>query len=332
MNHRVAILFAGLGLLGVAALAGACSSGSSGGGVSGADASLPETDATVTVESGADAADAGVPDQDVGVDATPIVDAGGPEVKANCSPINSACDIVLQNCNPKNGQPQECVDTGSGTACVPIGTSQHLPRGHACCPNPSKGANPCGAGLQCIGAPDDPCSSDAGLTGRCAPACCDDDVCGKSDPEGFSGRCDLSIVDNANSELFKVCDYNPPCKPFHVEACPSGFTCVVQDKFGTSSCVGIYAVTDAGSTSTGLPEKTPCNSLNACADGLLCVGPPDGGSTCQWACLTPNSNPPFDAGALRDASAGNGGCPSGEACIVSFDPGALPVWLSVCSP
>jgi hypothetical protein len=325
LRKRLSVLIAIASASAASAAVAACSSSSKTGFD---DSDSGGSDATVEA-SGQDSATSDGP----GTDSTPIDDAGGPEVKGGCSPINTACDRVLQNC----GAGKECVesqlpDGGFGTVCVSTTSSQHLPKGHSCCPNGSKGPDQCGAGLQCIGLPDDPCAADASLTGRCAPACCEDDICGKSDPEGFAGRCTLNIVSQANQDLYQVCDYNQPCKPFHVQSCPQGFTCILEDKFGTSSCVPIFNPIDGGGgTSTGRGERAPCDSLNSCADGLLCVGPPDAGATCTWLCLTPNSNPPFDAGALRDAGAGYGGCPGGEKCIISFDQNDLPIWISACN-
>jgi hypothetical protein len=212
-----------------------------------------------------------------------------------------------------------------------VGNAQHLPKGHACCPNFAKGADQCGQGLQCIGLPDDPCAADASLTGRCTPACCADDICGKSDPEGFAGRCTLNIVNVSNQDLYQVCEYNQICKPFHVQPCPQGFTCIIEDQYGTASCVPIFNPSDGGGgTSVGRGEGQACDSLNSCGDGLLCLGPPDGGSTCTWLCLTPGSNPPFDAGALRDAGAGYGGCPPAEQCRGQITGNDIPIWVSFC--
>ena len=252
---------------------------------------------------------------------TPPPDAG-PRIEAGCSPINTKCDIVLQNCPPD----QECASVSdTATDCVPLGSSQRLPLGHSCCPSASQ--NPCARGLHCVGLPDDKCQSDAGLTGRCTPACCADDVCGKSDPEGFAGRCALTIVSQGGKPLYDVCDYNQPCKPFHLQPCPAGFTCLVEDKFGTASCILI----DNAGSSTGLGEGQPCDTGNSCADGMRCLDTlPDGGFGCTWLCLTPNSNPPFDAGALRDAGAGYGGCPSGDRCLDSLNPDDFPIWMSAC--
>src|SRR5215471_14427162 len=74
-----------------------------------------------------------------GLDAPPIDDGGGPTFEGGCSPINTACDRVLQNCAPG----QQCVeqplpDGGYGTQCVSTTASQHLPKGHSCCPNFAK--------------------------------------------------------------------------------------------------------------------------------------------------------------------------------------------------
>jgi hypothetical protein len=325
LRNRLAIVIAIASASGASSILASCSTSSksgfeepdSGGG----------TDATVE----AAGEDATKPDAG-GTDGPPVDDAGGPKVEGGCSPVNTQCDRVLQNC----GAGQQCVemvlaDGGYGTQCVSTSSSQRLPKGHSCCPNQEKGPDPCGQGLECIGLPDDPCAADASLTGRCTPACCADDICGKSDPEGFAGRCTLNIVTQSRDVLYKVCEYNQICKPFHVQqTCPQGFTCILEDKFGTASCVPIFNPTDGGGTSVGLGEGALCDSLNSCADGLLCIGPAGGNSTCQWLCLTPNSNPPFDAGALRDGAAGYGGCPAGESCVQPLDTTQFPVWISAC--
>jgi hypothetical protein len=317
--HRVAISISAAALA-AGGLAGvACSSSSPRGFVDDAGSDVTTIDSAVPV-------DAFVADQ--GTETAPPFDAG-PKVEGGCSPINTACDIVTQNCPA--GKECQSASGSNGTQCVDIAPSRHLPRGHACCSSDTAGQDQCAPGLHCIG-PSTPCTSDAGLAGRCSPACCANDVCGISDPEGFPGRCDLSIVDNAGKEQFKVCDYDPPCKPFHVQACPANFTCIIEDQFGTSSCVGIYApIGDGGTLPNGYTEGAACDSANGCGDGMLCLGPPDGGSTCSWLCLTPNSNPPFDAGALRDAGPGYGGCPVGERCVGSIT-GPIPLWVSFCTP
>ncbi len=249
---------------------------------------------------------------------------GAMAIEGGCSAINSACDIVLQNC-PSG---QECAAAGdAGTACIDDVATRHLPKGHACCASAKD--DPCGPGLHCIG-PRNDCTGDAGASGRCTPACCADDVCGKSDPEGFAGRCDLSIVDGKGKGRFKVCDYDPPCRPFHLQSCPTNFTCVTQDQYGTSSCIGIYAPIDGGVIPTGYTEGMPCDTSNGCADGLACLGAGDAGAACKWLCLEPNANPPFDAGAARDGGPGYGGCPAAEKCQGTIT--GMPLWLLFCTP
>jgi hypothetical protein len=311
-THRAATLLACVALAGGATAFSACSSSSSQGFAddAGVDATHPPIDAPVDV----------APDR---VEAAAPFDAAIP-IEGGCSPINGACDIVLQNC-PAN---KECASAAeAGTACVAIAPTRHLPRGHVCCASATD--DPCGPGLHCIG-PRNDCNGDAGASGRCSPACCADDVCGTSDPEGFAGRCDLSIVDGTGKERFKVCDYDPPCRPFHLESCPTNFTCVTQDQYGTSSCIGIYAPTDSGTIPTGYTEGMPCDTSNGCADGLACLGAGDAGSTCKWLCLEPNSNPPFDAGPARDGGPGYGGCPAAEKCQGTIT--GLPLWLLFCTP
>ena len=312
--RRPAMLVCVVAVMGAAGAFSACSSARphEGFSVDAGEGGTTLTDAQV------DAAPDAAPDGGPGFDAALAVEGG-------CSPANTACDLVLQNC-PSG---QECATAGdAGTACVLLASTRHLPKGHACCA--SAADDPCAAGLHCIG-PRNDCTGDAGLSGRCTPACCADDVCGKSDPEGFAGRCALSIVDGKGTERFKVCDYDPPCRPFHLLSCPSpSFTCVTQDQYGTSSCIGIYAPVDGGTLPNGYTEGMPCDTSNGCADGLACLGGADGGATCKWLCLEPNANPPFDAGPARDGGPGRGGCPAGEKCQGTIT--GNPLWLLFCTP
>jgi hypothetical protein len=314
MARRLALAAAIMGTSVAGAGLAACSSSDD---VAGGAADASTSD--VTLDGGA-AADTARPDV-VEERPAPLPD-GGPHIEGGCSPINTKCDVVLQNC-PAD---QQCISVSdTETNCVALGSAQHLPLGHACCPTASP--DQCARGLTCVGLPDDKCQSDAGVTGRCTPACCADDVCGKSDPEGFAGRCALTIVSQDGKPLYDVCDYNQPCKPFHLQSCPAGFTCLVEDKFGTASCILI----DHNGTSTGLGEGQACESGNSCADGMRCLDTlPDGGFGCTYLCLTPNSNPPFDAGALRDAPAGYGGCPTGERCLDPLSLDDFPIWMSAC--
>lgn len=242
----------------------------------------------------------------------------------NCTAVKGPCDLVVQDCpNDAKGNAQECVVTGSGTSytttCVPVQASQTLPMGRACCP-PTQDApqNPCLPGLTCVG---QPCQDGGPPTGRCTPACCkgDDQSCGKSDPEGIAGACDIALFDTkTDTELHNVCSYRERCKPFGVEPCKPGQLCLVEDKLGSASCL----------TSFGKQNGEPCKFANDCADGLICVGSGDAGA-CRWMCVTPNSIPPFDASA--DDPVGHGGCPAGEGCNITFDKDTAPGWLSACS-
>jgi hypothetical protein len=245
-----------------------------------------------------------------------------------------ACDLVLQDCPTAGGKPQECAvvqaaDGGLTTACQLVEASQHLGKGHGCCPSTS--SNPCGAGLECIG--DQNASCDAGvLPGRCSPHCCggdagDDSLCGASDPEGIAGHCDLEIS-YGSAPVFTACSYDAVCKPFHISPCPSGSTCIIKDTSGTAGCYPIYNP-DGGPAST---EGQPCAAANSCADGLVCLGSGSVG-TCTMLCLTPGSKPNFDAGAL-DGGPYYGGCSAGKSCkgtVVGADGGAaFPPWISIC--
>jgi hypothetical protein len=240
----------------------------------------------------------------------------------NCTVVKGACDLVVQDCpTDAKGKAQECVVTGAGAAakteCIAVQSSQQLPQGHACCP--SSAGNPCLPGLTCVGSA---CVDGGPQTGRCTPACCkgDDPSCGKSDPEGISGACDI-ILYSGDTEVHQVCSYRERCKPFNVEKCRSGDGCIVEDKLGTSSCV----------SSQGKLLGQPCGFANDCDDGLMCIGGGDAG-VCRMMCLTPGAVHPFDAG-VEEGGAGAGGCPSatcnGQPCC-AIGVTDLPAWLSFC--
>lgn len=261
-----------------------------------------DADATTVGEGGADA----------GKDALVVKPEAGRDAGGHCSPAKGACDIVLQDCPPQ----QECVVDNDGKAfCQPVQSSQQLPLGRACCP--SGAANPCLPGLTCVG---NECSDGGPMTGRCSPACCkgDDQACGKSDPEGISGACDLTLVDPATaSPLYDVCTYRRLCKPFKIEPCGPGETCLVEDAVGSSSCV----------TSAGKTNRQPCSFGNECADGLICLGGADAG-TCHTVCLFPGAVHPFDAG-VEQGGPGKGGCPANEKCDIRIMD--TPSWFAACS-
>lgn len=251
--------------------------------------------------------------------APPPVEAG---VDApGCSAVTGACDIVRQDCpNDPEGQPQECVVTRVGgvlrTRCAGVKPSQTLPKGRGCCPGE---ANPCLPGLTCVGAP---CVDGGAPTGRCTPACCpgDDRACGRSDPEGIAGACDIGLLVD-QTEAHNVCSYRERCKPFEQEPCAGDRLCLVEDKAGTAGCI----------TSFGKKVGEECRFANECADGLMCQGASgDGGAgRCRIVCLTPYAVHPFDA-SVEEAGVYAGGCPRGEWCRVGpfVD---RPAWLSLCT-
>lgn len=266
-------------------------------------------------DAGADAGDATAQGDapDAARDAAlPPADAGREAGGRQCSPVKGTCDIVLQDCPPQ----EECVVRGSSTACVLVATSQQLPIGRGCCPNAPR--NPCLPGLTCVG---NACvDGGATTTGRCSPACCqgDDLACGKSDPEGISGTCDLVLVSPGTTDpLYYVCTYRQRCKPFELEPCKPGETCIVEDAVGTASCVDSF----------GKTNRQPCTFGNECADGLVCLGAADA-AVCHFACLLPGSTPPFDA-SVQDAGPGTGGCAPGELCSIRLKD--KPVWLGACA-
>jgi hypothetical protein len=157
------------------------------------------------------------------------------------------------------------------------------------------------------------------MTGRCSPACCKgaDQACGKSDPEGISGACDLTLIDpDSKQPLYDVCTYRQRCKPFKIEPCGPGETCLVEDAVGTSACV----------TSAGKGNRQPCGAANDCADGFVCLTSGDAG-VCHSTCLFPGSAHPFDA-SVEKGGPGMGGCPAGESCEIHVT--GLPSWFAAC--
>ena len=256
-----------------------------------------------------------VPDAGKDSPATPP-EAGGKD-GGHCTPIKGPCDVVLQDCPDDKGKKRECVAAGATTTqCVPVQGSQQLGMGRSCCSNNPSG-NTCLPGLTCVG---NPCEDGGPPTGRCSPACCEGDnqACGKSDPEGIAGACDLTLVDSTSKKpLFQVCTYRERCKPFQQEPCKAGQICLTEDKAGTASCLG----------SDGKTNRQSCMFANECADGYICAGAGDAG-ICRTVCLLPNTVSPFDAG-LEEAGALKGGCPVNEGCRLGFT--NLPAWYGACA-
>lgn len=241
------------------------------------------------------------------------VDAGDASdgSRGRCSPVQGpACDLVLQDCAAGS----ECivVDSASGptTGCVPKGTG-NLPAGAKCCPDQE---NPCAGGLLCVGA----CSGGE-QTGRCTPRCCpgDDGICGSSS-EGYPGACELSIVDQGQP-LYHVCAYKPACKPFKIQPCAAGQTCLLHTDNANYRCSGI-------SNPPANPAGQPCSLGDECEDGLACLGP-QGAALCRYLCYRDGGTPPFDPSAIRNEP-GRGGCPGGGACSGSIT--GAPSYLGFC--
>jgi len=255
---------------------------------------------------------------DAAKDAPPVITTeAGKDGGVNCVHVTGKCDIVLQDCPAQ----QECVVNNSGTTeCRPVQVSQQLGIGRGCCPSPT--SNPCLPGLSCIG---NACVDGGTPSARCSPACCegDDQKCGKSDPEGISGACDLKLVGGGSTELHNVCTYRPRCKPFKEEPCKTGETCLVEDKVGTASCVTLFGA-------TGKTNRQPCVASNDCEDGLQCFIESDAGTggTCRTICLFPGATHPFDAG-VEDGGPGKGGCPGTEKCTIAFS--NRPSWYALCA-
>ena len=257
------------------------------------------------VDSGGDATQGGDSGQDGSKPDGTTTDGGGGSCEAG---IGGNCDIVAQNC----GAGKECTvvqtDGGDQLQCVTNSTGS-IKEGYAC--TPSGSSNPCVAGLECI-------------LNRCAKHCCfgDDSACGKSVPEGNTGRCDLTISVGSVQSAYSACTYSAGCQPFQVQPCAVTQTCNIKDSNGTAVCI------DYASADGGLPEKSPCKYANDCKDGLICAGNLDGGAPiCQWECYVPPG--PYDAG-ITSLGAGKGGCPTGESCKPINWGGTAPTWLGMC--
>ena len=229
-------------------------------------------------------------------------DGGGPGCTDN---IPGPCDLVAQDCPSGN----ECVSIGTAdggdiTACQPNGGGA-LKKGTACT---GGGSNPCVAGTTCI-------------SGRCAPACCNgnDSICGDSIPEGFTGLCNISIVDKNAKSLYFACTYNAACKPFGVQPCPNDYACLIKDQSGTATCTTIFQP-------PGVAENQPCTSANSCKDGMMCLSTGDAGSLCTYVCY--KGNGPFDAG-ISSAPSGKGGCSLLKKTCGGGITG-MPSWLGIC--
>lgn len=247
------------------------------------------------------------------------VDTGKPDSKPDqmsgmpCPnfPFKGTCDPVLQNC--PNGD--QCIMApGDGGAyspqCQPPSTGS-VPKGGKC-----SSTSDCVSGTECIPA----------NNGRCSPYCCGmgmDQPCGSSVPEGYIGACQWSIQypNTPSPGGSMLCGYPEGCKPFGIQPCAQGSTCLVKDMSGKADCTAI-------ANPPGKAAGASCMFANDCADGMMCVGGgPDGGSICMWACYSPPG--PFDGGIISGGP-GKGGCPNGKTCSIGI--GMLPTWLKVCTP
>jgi hypothetical protein len=267
-------------------------------------------------------------------------DARGLDVAiAACSVVTGQCDIVTQNCSCGNECNVVQIPDGSfGTVCQPDQTTEHLPKGAACCPSANGVTNPCDPGLECNGGLN--CAADAASPGaglppgwggsRCTPRCCissdggsGNAVCGTAGDGGTAGQCSLGIsyVNNGPSEYY-ICTYPQTCEPLGIHPCPSGYGCEVQNAAGTSNCSIVYNPNGPSGATSG----QACMYENQCADGLVCIGASADASTCAWMCHITGQATPFDAGALS-AEAGQGGCPSGQTC---GGVNGFPNWLGAC--
>ncbi len=298
LRRRGALLLVAFLAADAAAALAACSSTS------------PDPDVTPTTEGGV------LPE--AGKDAPVTPPDGATDGGGHCTPVKGPCDMVLQDCPPDSkGIKQQCVVSGTtATECAPVEASQQLGKGRACCSNNATG-NPCLPGLTCVG---NPCVDGGAPSGRCSPACCtgDDQACGKSDPEGISGACDVTLVDSkSKTPLHQVCTYRERCKPFKQEPCKGNQICLVEDKAGTASCLG----------SDGKLTGESCSFANECADGNVCASRGDAG-VCRTVCLLGGTVSPFDA-SIEEAGPGNGGCLTKDGCTINFGP-SLPTWFGAC--
>jgi len=226
--------------------------------------------------------------------------------------VKGPCGIVAQDC-PAG---QECVLTQASqntysTTCQKTTASEILPRGSLCCPN---GGGVCSPGLQCLGPA---CDDASGPTSHCAPACCDDTICGTTS-DGIEGHCDTNVA-IGSTVVYQLCTYTSPCKLFHIVPCSPAFACIVKDNLGTSKCDALFQV-------PGSFEGATCQYANECADGLMCLG----AGICSMLCLLPNptTKPPFGTNGL-DGGPFTGGCNTGKTCS-PLDPTQFPGWLGAC--
>jgi hypothetical protein len=233
-------------------------------------------------------------------------DTGSDGQQVTCEAgVPGTCDIVAQNCPSGQECDPEQLDGGTWDLHCTSNTTGNITEGYACTAGSS---NPCVAGLECI-------------SGRCAKHCCfgNDSMCGTAHPEGFQGKCDLTVT-LGTTPGYTVCAYNSACEPFDIQPCGTGQTCLVTDVNGTSSCSMLNG--------TGYAEKHACMYANDCAPGLGCYGSLDGGaSNCQWNCYVPPG--PYDAG-IASLPAGQGGCNTPEKCQPINWGGMLPTWLGIC--
>lgn len=258
------------------------------------------------------------------VDPSTLPDSGRPTTGKTCHPVPGPCDLILQDCpRDDRGAPQECVaargtDGGIVTACRAVQPSQQLPLGKSCCT--ASGDNPCLPGLVCTGGP---CADGGEVTGRCSPVCCpgDDSLCGQSSPEGIAGECNLLLSNASGETIFQACTYRERCKQFGIERCGTNKACVLDDRYGSSSCVALRE-------GSGKAPGAECKYANECQDGTICIGDGKTGH-CRSTCLTPGAVTPFDAGGLP-MGAGTGGCPVGEECSLLLSRESFPAWMSLC--
>ncbi len=275
--------------------------------------------------------DATQPEGDTGTGDSGKKDAGPkPDSSVLTCPATTlagSCDLVAQNC----GTGKECVviqgtDGNPTAACEPQNTGS-VPKGYECCPNAANQGN-CVSGTTCVGNDCSVLDGGAGSkSGRCTPFCCagDNSTCGESDPEGVPGVCGVHLVgtaqltDGGDAVYGDGCTYTTACKPFGVQPCGTGSACLLASDGTSFRCSSIFSA-------PGLGAGTTCSIGNACADGLECLGPADGGSTCTIMCLVHDAgSPPFDASAPT-----LGQCPTGKQCLGTLTGG--PPWYGFCVP
>jgi hypothetical protein len=207
------------------------------------------------------------------------------------APTDARCDVFAQDC--PEGQKCAAVIADGGSAwndsrCVPV-TGTGVAGDPCTVESVADGLDSCAKGFMCW-------SVDMNGNGTCLPQCtgtAQDPIC----PD--NGLCSL-----ASDGVVILCI--PACDPL-MQDCPEGEACYpVSDSF-------LCAPDASGDTGKA---NDPCEFINVCQKGLLCVEQKSVGAGCPLdspGCCTPFC--PFPGGP----------CPNpDQQCIQWFDPAALP--------